>query len=80
MRHYPGAVLNTTVPTAEPLTGRWVRLDLLTEADLDEMYPILSDPAVYAQPTGRTRSQAITGEVPSRPAPRPVAAVDRQET
>src|SRR5262249_13172583 len=30
-------------------TGRWVRLDVLGEADLDELYPILSDPAVYAQ-------------------------------
>ena len=39
----------TVVPTGEPLTGRWVRLDLLSEADIDEMYPILSDEAVYAQ-------------------------------
>ncbi len=38
----------TTLPTGEPLVGRWVRLDLLSEADIDEMYPILSDPAVYA--------------------------------
>jgi RimJ/RimL family protein N-acetyltransferase len=38
----------TILPTGEPLTGRWVRLDLLGEADIDEMYPILSDPAVYA--------------------------------
>ncbi|MGE5287215.1 MAG: GNAT family N-acetyltransferase [Micromonosporaceae bacterium] len=38
----------TTLPTGKPLVGRWVRLDLLSEADIDEMYPILSDPAVYA--------------------------------
>ncbi len=38
----------TTLPTGEALLGRWVRLDLLSEADIDEMYPILSDPAVYA--------------------------------
>jgi RimJ/RimL family protein N-acetyltransferase len=37
----------TTLPTGKPLIGRWVRLDLLGEADVDEMYPILSDPAVY---------------------------------
>jgi RimJ/RimL family protein N-acetyltransferase len=37
----------TSLPSA-PLAGRWVRLDLLGEADLDEMYPILADPAVYA--------------------------------
>jgi RimJ/RimL family protein N-acetyltransferase len=39
---------STILPTGEPLVGRWVRLDLLTEADTAEMYPILSDPAVYA--------------------------------
>jgi N-acetyltransferase len=38
----------TTLPGGKPLIGRWVRLDLLGEADLDELYPILSDPAVYA--------------------------------
>lgn len=30
-----------------PLVGSWIRLDLLTEADLDELYPILADPEVY---------------------------------
>jgi RimJ/RimL family protein N-acetyltransferase len=30
------------------LTGRWVQLELLSETDRGEMYPILSDPAVYA--------------------------------
>ncbi len=38
----------TTLPSAGPLAGRWVRLDLLGEPDLAEMYPILADPAVYA--------------------------------
>jgi RimJ/RimL family protein N-acetyltransferase len=38
----------TTLPTGKPLIGRWVRLDLLGEADIDELYPILSDRAVYA--------------------------------
>lgn len=28
--------------------GRVVRLDVLTEADLPELFPLLSDPAVYA--------------------------------
>lgn len=48
MRRDPGAVHKTTLPTGKTLAGRWVRLDLLTEADLGEMYPILADPAVYA--------------------------------
>jgi RimJ/RimL family protein N-acetyltransferase len=39
----------TILPTGQPLSGRWVRLSLLGEADIDDMYPILSDPAVYAQ-------------------------------
>jgi N-acetyltransferase len=42
-------VRSTTLPSGKPLVGRWVRLDLLGETDIDEMYPILSDPAVYAQ-------------------------------
>ena len=37
----------TTLPAGEPLTGTWVRLSLLGEADIDEMYPLLSDPGVY---------------------------------
>jgi RimJ/RimL family protein N-acetyltransferase len=28
--------------------GRWIRLDVLGEPDVDELCPILSDPAVYA--------------------------------
>ena len=41
-------VLETILPTGEPIIGRYIRLDLLAEADLDEMYPLLSDPEVYA--------------------------------
>ena len=43
------AVPATIIPAGETLAGGWVRLSLLTEADLDELYPILSDPAVYSQ-------------------------------
>ncbi len=39
----------TTLPSGEPQTGSWVRLALLGESDIDEMYPLLSDPAVYQQ-------------------------------
>lgn len=39
----------TTLPGAQPLIGHWIRLDLLGEQDLAEMYPLLSDPAVYEQ-------------------------------
>ena len=35
------------VPPGTPLTGRWLRLDLLREDDLDELYPLLADPEVY---------------------------------
>lgn len=42
-------VTGVVVPTGEPLAGRWVRLDVLGEADIDEFYPLLADPAVYAQ-------------------------------
>lgn len=41
-------MLETILPTGEPLIGRHVRLGLLGEADLDEMYPLLGDPEVYA--------------------------------
>ena len=37
----------TTLPTGAPLVGRTVRLDLLTEADLDALFPVLADPEVY---------------------------------
>lgn len=36
------------LPTGGPLVGRHVRLDLLTEADLDDLHLLLADPAVYA--------------------------------
>jgi RimJ/RimL family protein N-acetyltransferase len=38
----------TILPTGEPLIGRYVRLDLLTETDLPEMFPLLADPEIYA--------------------------------
>jgi RimJ/RimL family protein N-acetyltransferase len=41
-------VTATILPTGEPLVGRHLRLTVLTEADLDELYPILDDPKVYA--------------------------------
>ena len=37
------------VPTGAPLTGRWLRLSLLGQDDLDELYPVLADPEVYRQ-------------------------------
>ena len=39
---------DTLVPTGEPLLGRHVRLDLLGEADLPELHPLLADPVLYA--------------------------------
>jgi RimJ/RimL family protein N-acetyltransferase len=42
-------VATTILPTREPLIGRFVRLDVLTEADLPELHPVLADPEVYAQ-------------------------------
>ena len=38
----------TRLPTGEALIGRVVRLDPLTEADLPELFPILTDPEIYA--------------------------------
>jgi RimJ/RimL family protein N-acetyltransferase len=40
--------MTTRLPTGEPLIGRFVRLDLLTEADLPELFPVLADPEIYA--------------------------------
>lgn len=37
-----------TLPTGAPLVGRHVRLDVLGDGDLDELFPLLSDPEVYA--------------------------------
>ena len=42
-------VPETTLPAGVPLAGRRVRLTVLAEADIDEFYSILSDPAVYTQ-------------------------------
>ncbi|MCW2606278.1 MAG: acetyltransferase including N-acetylase of ribosomal protein-like protein [Frankiales bacterium] len=38
----------TALPTGQPLLGDVVRLDLLTEADLPALAPLLADPVVYA--------------------------------
>jgi N-acetyltransferase len=37
-----------TLPSGSPLVGRRLRLDLLRAADADEMFPLLADPALYA--------------------------------
>jgi RimJ/RimL family protein N-acetyltransferase len=37
-----------TLPTGEPLTGRFVRLDVLADDDLPELFPLLADPEIYA--------------------------------
>ena len=37
------------VPDGRPLTGRWLRLRLLGEDDLGDLYPVLADPRVYQQ-------------------------------
>lgn len=42
------AGMATRLPTGEPLIGRFVRLDVLTEADLPELFPLLADPEIYA--------------------------------
>ena len=36
------------LPTGEPLIGRFVRLDVLTDDDLPELSPLLADPGIYA--------------------------------
>lgn len=41
--------MTARLPTGTPLIGRTVRLDVLTEADLPELYPLLGDRKVYAQ-------------------------------
>lgn len=40
--------VTATLPSGVLLVGTRVRLAPLTEADLDELYPLLADPAVYA--------------------------------
>ncbi len=82
--------MGTTLPTGEPLIGRFVRLDLLTEADLPELHPVLGDPEIYAagyvmhrRPTSlddavdlaRERFMAGQGEADGRGAGRTAYAV-----
>jgi RimJ/RimL family protein N-acetyltransferase len=43
-----GAVTRPKLPTGDPLIGRFLRLDPLSPSDLPELYPLLSDPAVYS--------------------------------
>jgi N-acetyltransferase len=38
----------STAPDGRPLVGSHVRLELLRDDAVDELYPLLSDPAVYA--------------------------------
>jgi N-acetyltransferase len=40
--------MSARLPTGEPLVGRTVRLEPLTEGDLPELFPLLADPEVYA--------------------------------
>lgn len=54
------------LPTGEPLVGERVRLDVLTESDVDDLYPLLADPEVYAhgyvmhrRPTSTQDSRAL---------------------
>jgi RimJ/RimL family protein N-acetyltransferase len=42
-------VATPLVPPGRPLTGRWLRLDLLRDSDLGDLYPVLADPEVYHQ-------------------------------
>jgi RimJ/RimL family protein N-acetyltransferase len=41
-------VPDTVLPSRLPLVGQHVRLPVLPEADLPELYPLLADPEVYA--------------------------------
>ena len=38
----------STAPDGRPLVGDWVRLELLADDAIDELYRLLSDPQVYA--------------------------------
>jgi RimJ/RimL family protein N-acetyltransferase len=55
--------VRTTLPTGVPLIGRVVQLDLLSEADVDELHPLLADPEVYASGyvVHRRPSSAVDG-------------------
>lgn len=57
------------LPSGAPLIGRQVRLDPFTEADVDEMYPLLDAPAIYAagyvmhrRPTSLEDCRALVNE------------------
>ncbi|TFV76893.1 N-acetyltransferase [Blastococcus sp. CT_GayMR19] len=59
----------TRLPTGEALVGRFVRLDLLTQADLPELFPLLADPEIYAsgyvmhrRPTSAADGVDLAGE------------------
>jgi len=61
--------MTALLPDGRPLVGRYITLALLTEYDLDELYPSLSDPAVYAsgyemhrRPTSLEDSRALARE------------------
>jgi RimJ/RimL family protein N-acetyltransferase len=54
------------LPTGEPLVGDQVRLDVLGESDVEELFPLLGDPDVYAdgyvmhrRPTSAVDSRAL---------------------
>jgi RimJ/RimL family protein N-acetyltransferase len=53
-------VAEVILPTGAPLVGKWVRLDLLGESDVDEMFPLLDDPEVYAH--GYIQGRPTTAE------------------
>lgn len=63
------------LPTGEPLVGERVRLDVLGESDVEELFPLLGDPDVYAhgyvmhrRPTSADDSRALaTGLFLGRP-------------
>ena len=38
----------TTLPTGQPLVGRHVVLNLLTDDDVPELWPLLADPVIYS--------------------------------
>lgn len=41
-------IVPPSLPSAGPIEGDWLRLDPLTEADIEALFPILADPEVYA--------------------------------
>jgi RimJ/RimL family protein N-acetyltransferase len=41
-------VSEVKLSTGDPLVGAWVRLELLRDDAVDELFPLLSDPEVYA--------------------------------